>query len=47
MEWLAAPQGAATTTEVSSKHVQEKRKRKIVEGMETEQSYKFKEDPPV
>ena len=52
MDWLAvlkvvAPQGAAKTVAGSNKPLQDKGKRKIFEGKETEQCYKFKEDPLV
>jgi len=52
VEWLATlkvetPQGETTITTASTKPVQEKGKRNIVESTETEESYKFKEDPLV
>ena len=52
VEWLATfkattPQEATTTTAARNKPVQFKGKRKIVESIGMEQSYKFKEDPLV
>ena len=45
--YTAAPQDETTTTEVKNKPVQDKGKRKIVEIVEAEKSYKIREDPLV